>query len=207
MAYNREEYENHSADKATVFEKVTNHILSGDKDSAKNTIIEEYPFIPIKHAKRSYTVEEKMEQFLKDGFIDRYSGERLVNPGIFKVLSNYFPEEFPYHPHGKTTEAHIAYWEMFPTIDHKQAIAKGGEDEKSNWVTTSMLKNGAKSHWTLEQLQWEIYDPGNLSDWDGLTGKFIAIVENDAQNLLADAYIKRWYDASKKLYRVPNGKS
>ena len=202
MRYNTEEYRDYPADKAAVFEKISTFILNGDKESAKKTIIKEYPFISIKHAKRSYSVEEKLEQFLKDGFIDRYSGERLINPGIFKILSDYYPEEFPYHPHGKTTEAHIAYWEMFPTIDHIIAIAKGGTDDKSNWVTTSMLRNGAKSHWTLAQLHWKLCEPGNLSEWDGLTGKFIEIVERDAQKLLQDTYIKRWYDASKKLYKT-----
>lgn len=48
------------------------------------------------------------------------------------------------------TETHFAQWELFPTIDHLDLVARGGVDEASNWVTTSMLRNSAEAHWRLE---------------------------------------------------------
>jgi hypothetical protein len=47
------------------------------------------------------------------------------------------------------SETHIIYWALFPTIDHVVPVAREGPDEDKNWVTTSMLRNAAKSNWTL----------------------------------------------------------
>ena len=96
---------------------------------------------------------QKMNQFLRDGFIDRYSGQKLLNPGILKIISHHFPEDFPYHPHWKMTETHIAYWELTPTLDHIYPIAQGGQDNEKNWVTTSMKNNSIKSNYTNRIIQ------------------------------------------------------
>ena len=111
------------------------------------------------------------------------------------------PEEFPYHPHGKMTEGHIAYWELFPTIDHIVPIAIGGRDEPDNWATTSMLNNAVKSNWSLEQLRWSLYPAGDFNEWDGLTKLFVMLVEND-ELLLKDNYIKSWYNASLDILKM-----
>ena len=185
-------------DKIRTLESVVKELLSGNKDNACNLIQKEYPFERFEVFHRTYTLRQKMKQFKADGFIDRYSGDELINPGILKVLSFYFPEEFPYHPHGKMTEGHIAYWELFPTIDHIVPIAIGGRDEPDNWATTSMLNNAVKSNWSLEQLRWSLYPAGDFNEWDGLTKLFVMLVEND-ELLLKDNYIKSWYVVSKKL--------
>ncbi|WP_434579223.1 hypothetical protein [Thermoanaerobacterium thermosaccharolyticum] len=140
-----------------------------------------------------------MQIFLRDGFIDRYTGDKVVIPGILKVLSVYFPKDFPYQSHWKMEETHIAYWELVPTIDHIIPIATNGEDIEENWVTTSMLHNSIKSNWTLEQIGWKLVAPGNLNEWDGLTNLFISIVENN-NNLLEDNYIRKWYLLAKTMY-------
>ena len=152
----------------------------------------EYPFVYVERAKRTYTESQKMKQFIKDGFIDRYSGDKLVNPGILKVITCYLPKDFPYHPHGKMDECHNAYWELIPSVDHIYPIARGGLDNEDNYVTTSMLHNLIKNNWTLEQLQWKLYPAGDIDEWDGLTRLFIELVEANRE-LLKDAYIKRWY--------------
>ncbi len=183
--------------KSKTIANIAEMLLNDRKDSAKTILINEYPHIVPDVKKRSYTTAQKMQQFLSDGFIDRYTGQRLLNPGILKVLSVYFPDEFPFHPHWKMTETHIAYWELIPTIDHINPIAKGGYDEEGNWATTSMKNNSIKSNYTLEELHWTLYPKGNVNDWDGLSKVFIKLVEND-KNLLKDSYIKTWYDISKK---------
>lgn len=83
-------------------------ILDGRIDNAKNIINKEYPFKKIIPEGRNYTDKEKYEQFVRDGFIDRYSGEKLVNPGMLKVLSFYMPDVFPYQSHWKMEECHNA---------------------------------------------------------------------------------------------------
>ena len=172
-------------------------LLQGKLAEANAVIDKEYSFHKITAQGRNYTDKEKMEQFIRDGFIDRYSGQKLVNPGILKVLSHYMPQTFPYHAHWKMEECHNAYWEFVPTVDHIYPVALGGADSMENWATTSMLHNSIKSNWTLEQLNWKLYDAGNYNEYDGLTALFVKLIEADKE-LLSDAYIKRWY----KLARV-----
>lgn len=170
-------------------------ILNGHIEEAGGIIASEYAFEPIKPESRSYTDAQKMRQFCRDGFIDRYSGSRLINPGMLRTLSYYMPEEFPFQKNWKMSECHMAYWEFVPTIDHIVPVALGGADDESNWATTSMMHNHIKSNWTLEQLNWKLYNPGNLEDWDGLTSLFIKIAEKDSK-VLEDGYIRNWYKLS-----------
>ena len=178
--------------KGEVLKRVAINLLSQNKSEAIKIIQNDYPFVYLPREKRMYTDKQKIKQFIKDGFIDRYSGQRLVNPGLLKVISYYLPNVFPYHPHWKMDECHNAYWELIPTVDHIHPIALGGTDSEENYATTSMLHNSIKNNWTLEQLQWTLYPAGDYTDWDGLTGLFIKLVEQDKE-LLKDAYIKRWY--------------
>lgn len=182
-------------DKIAAIELAASKLLQQNFSEAEIIIHNEYPFHKISAEGRKYTDREKMEQFVRDGFIDRYSGQKLVNPGILKVLSHYMSETFPYHSHWKMEECHNAYWEFVPTVDHIYPVALGGADSMENWATTSMLHNSIKSNWTLEQLGWRLYDAGDFAQYDGLTKLFIKLVKAD-EKLLKDAYIKRWYKLS-----------
>ena len=53
------------------------------------------------------------------------------------------------------------------------------------------LHNSIKNNWTLEQLNWKLYDAGNDEEWDGLTGLFIELVNAD-KTLLEDSYIRKY---------------
>ena len=184
-------------DKIGAIETAAYKLLDCHIQDAKEIISQEYPFRELVASGRKYTDKQKMQQFKKDGFIDRYSGQKLLSPGLLKVLSHYMPQEFPYHAHWKMGECHNAYWEFVPTVDHIYPVALGGADAEENWATTSMLHNSIKSNWTLEQLQWKLYEPGNYAQWDGLTDLFVQLVKNDA-TLLQDTYIKKWYDLALK---------
>lgn len=128
-------------DKAIIIKNASDLLLKGYKKEALETINAEYKFEYKKIEKRAYKDIYKFNIFIRDGFIDRYTGDKLLNPGILKVFSFYFPNQFPYHSHWKMEQTHMAYWELIPTIDHINPIAKGGKDELDNWVTTSMLRN------------------------------------------------------------------
>lgn len=183
-------------EKIEAIELAATRLLQCNVAEAKMVIEKEYPFHRLTAQGRNYTDKEKMAQFIRDGFIDRYSGEKLVNPGILKVLSYYMPDVFPYHAHWKMEECHNAYWEFIPTVDHIYPVALGGADSMENWATTSMLHNSIKSNWTLKQLNWKLYEAGDYGSYDGLTKLFVKLVEVDNE-LLKDAYIKRWYRLSK----------
>ena len=186
-------------EKHTIISEITEMLLHGNKTSAEAIICQEYPHSPVEIEKRAYTMEQKMNQFICDGFIDRYTGEKLVNPGVLKIISHYFPDEFPYHPHWKMNKTHIAYWELIPTLDHIYPIAKGGRDEEKNWVTTSMKNNSIKSNYTIDEIHWKLYPKGKIEDWDGLTEILIRLVDNDKE-LLKDPYIRSWYKISKTVF-------
>jgi hypothetical protein len=93
------------------------------------------------------------------------------------------------------SECHIAYWELSPTIDHIVPVARGSADDEMNWITTSMLRNSAKSNWTLEELGWSLLPAGDFNEWDGLIGWFVEYIRHDPTQL-AERPIKRWYNAA-----------
>jgi hypothetical protein len=92
---------------------------------AKNIINSEYPFAPLQNVERKYTDYEKTKIFIRDGFIDRYSGNKLIFPPVLRVLSKLMPEDFPFQKNWKTSECHIAYWQLLPTIDHITPVSQG----------------------------------------------------------------------------------
>ena len=61
--------------KLKIIENSALKLLQGDILKAKEIINEEYPFQVVLIEKRGYSDKQKMEQFVKDGFIDRYSGQ------------------------------------------------------------------------------------------------------------------------------------
>ena len=180
-------------------ESVCKKLKQKKPEDAKKIIIKNLKFKPLDNAGRGYTEVEKTKVFLRDGFIDRYSGKKLVYQPVLRILSKEYPEIFPFHKNWKMSECHIAYWELVPTIDHKKPVSRGGEDEYKNWITTSQLGNSAKSNWTLEELGWKLKDSGNLKNWDGMLVWFMEYVkENKMQKV---SYIKNWYNAALEYYK------
>ena len=180
-------------------ESVCKKLKQKKPEDAKKIIIKNLKFKPLDNAGRGYTEVEKTKVFRDDGFMDRYSGEKLVYPPALRILSYLMPKEFPFHKNWKMSECHIAYWELVPTIDHKKPVSRGGEDEYKNWITTSQLGNSAKSNWTLEELGWKLKASGNLKNWDGMLVWFMEYVkENKMQKV---SYIKNWYNAALEYYK------
>ena len=183
------------AERTEIIKDICEALFLGDKAKAQQLAQTKYPFTPFRSKNRQYTPLRSMRVFTRDGFIDRYSGQRLVFPGILRLLSTLLPDEFPFQKNWKMTETHVVYWQLFPTIDHVVPIAHGGFDEESNWVTTSMLHNSAKSNWTLGELGWNLHPPGELREWDGLTGFFLNFTQCH-RSVLNDPYLKRWHNAA-----------
>lgn len=134
--------------------------------------------------------------FLRDGFIDRYSGERLVFPGSLRLLSLLLPDEIPYQLNWNS-ECDPLYWALYPTLDHVVAVARGGADCADNLVCTSMLLNAQKGQWTLEELGWNLLPPGDSAIWDGMLRWFLEYVQAHEQvQVLFDASLRRWHRAA-----------
>lgn len=74
-------------DKVAALETAVQMIVDGKIERAKEVIQTEYPFKNLGSGSRNYTDKQKWGQFKRDGFIDRYSGQKLLNPGILKTIS------------------------------------------------------------------------------------------------------------------------
>lgn len=58
-------------EKIEALERVRKYLLSGEQENAKMMINKQYPFRHMEATGRAYTDKQKMQQFKKDGFIDR----------------------------------------------------------------------------------------------------------------------------------------
>ena len=182
-------------DKGAVLNEVC-AALSGDRVGVAAAILRDrYPFVPLANAGRRYSFRQMLAAFTRDGFVDRYSGVRLVCPATLRLISKRLPEQFPFHRNGRLDVCHFAFWELFPTIDHFVPVARGGADDESNWITTSMVRNAAKSAFTLDELGWSLHPRGDMTDWDGLIGWFIDQAHAD-QTILDDLYLRQWFRAA-----------
>lgn len=163
----------------TVLTEVCDALARGQHDKASRILEDQYPFVPLPSMGRRYSTHQLMDLHWRDGFLDRYGGSRLIFPGTLRLLSKLLPEQFPFNSHWKTDKCHIAFYELFPTLDHIVPITRGGADHPNNWVTTSMVRNAAKANFTLEEVGWSLRSPGNIHEWDGLTAWFLDWTRKD----------------------------
>jgi len=182
-------------DKLNVLVEALADLSQGKVEAAGARISADYPFEPKVRSKRSWTRRRVLSISRRDGFINRYTGNKLVYPGALRVLSLLVPDAFPYQKHWKMSETHMAWWELTPTLDHILPVARGGPDNDENLVTTSMLHNQAKLNWTLDELGWKLHPAGNATDWDGLLETTSALIASRSE-LLNDKYLRQWHDAA-----------
>jgi hypothetical protein len=183
------------SEKSAFIGRVCQALSAGSPETAQAILAAQYPFAPEPIVSRRYGPAESTRVFVRDGFIDRYSGDRLVFPPVLRVISAVLPAAFPFHPNWKTDVTHPAYWEVGATVDHLIPVTRGGTDEESNWITTSMARNSAKMNWTLEELGWALHPPGDVREWDGMTGWFL---DYSAANpaMLASGALRQWHRAA-----------
>ena len=147
--------------------------------------------------RKSFTKKEQLAIFMRDGFIDRYSGGKLIFPGVLAILSSTMPDVFPYHDNWKTDQCHQAWWDLFPSIDHIVPLAFGGTNDEDNLVCTSMKRNMAKATSSLEEIGWELHPAGKLPEWDGMMLWFVTYAQRYHQ-IRDNAYIREWYETFQK---------
>lgn len=187
------------AENAKVISTICKTLENEGTKKAEALLRANYPFKEIKKEKRQYTPYQSTAVFIRDGFIDRYSGKRLIFPPVLRLLSMKMPKAFPYHSNWKMSDCHIAYWELFPTVDHVVPVSRGGKDIEDNWVTTSMLRNSAKANWMIEELGWKLLPPGSFTQWDGMLKWFIQYYKKI--NLKDVNYLKTWHNAAVKALK------
>lgn len=181
--------------KAEVIAATCSALTSDGTEAAAAVLNEHYPFAPEVVSKRRFRPLDYTRVFIRDGFVDRYTGDRLLFPPVLRMLSHALPDQCPYHPNWKTQVTHPAYWEVGATIDHVIPVTRGGLDEPANWVTTSMARNSAKMNWMLAELGWELRDAGDFSQWDGMIRWCLGYAR--AHPEATDSGVRQWVQAGK----------
>ena len=192
--------------KTTTIAAVCAFIREGEYGQASSLLKRDYPFAPDPITLREYGAIESTRVFVRDGFIDRYTGDRLVFPPVLRMLAAELPSEFPFHPNWKSDVTHPAFWEVGATVDHLVPVSRGGPDDESNWVTTSMARNSAKMNWTLAELGWVLQPSGSFSEWDGLIGWFLERAK-DRPELIVSGSMRQWHRAARTVLSARAQKS
>lgn len=182
--------------KAEILADVCQMLATDKLDAAKEMLRTRYPFESLSNKRGTPGRARSVQIFRRDGFLDRYSGHRLVFPGTLLVMAKLMPEEFPAHANWKTEGTHFAFYELWPVIDHVRPITRGGTNVDDNFATTSAVRNSAKAHFTLEELGWTLLPAAPDSEWDGLTAWFGDMTVQRPE-LLTDPAIAKWRDALK----------
>ncbi len=156
-----------SQDRSAVVTSVCDALSLEQVDTARGVVRSEWPFEPFRPRRQNLSTAETAALWKRDGFIDRYTGSRLIFPGVLRLLSIWIPDEIPYQRNGRSDACHFMHWELFPSHDHVVPLARGGRHEMDNLVTTSMLRNQIKANWLVEELGWNILPPDTTSTWDG----------------------------------------
>lgn len=179
-------------DKLDTILKVCDCLAVGENEKAKTIIENDYRHQYIQYEKRSMNNFEKLQIYIRDGFIDRYNGKKLIFPNVFRIITAELGNEcFPFHPNWKMSDCHIAYWSYMPTYDHILPIARGGIDKPENIVTTSQIMNSAKSNFLIDELGWKLFNAGKIEEWDGMIRWYVKY-RNEHKKILEDKYIKSW---------------
>ena len=145
--------------------------------------------------------QQRLAIFVRDGFIDRYFGDKLIFNGTLRVISYVMPDIFPYQSHGKTQLSHQAWWDLSPSVSHITPTEIEGSDDTENLVCASTRRNFQKLDATPEEVGWQFLPPGNLDDWDGLLHWFIEYV-NKNPDVKENNYINNCYKACTALKLV-----
>lgn len=189
-------------DRAAVLASACSLINEKSIEDAAAHLQREYPHAVSSTSRRSWSAAQLTRVFIRDGFTDRYFGQRLVFPGTLRLLSILLPEAFPYHRNWKQSATHPAFYELSPTIDHVIPLARGGKDDESNVVTTSMVRNASKANWLVEELKWPSVRAPVAAGWDGLLSWFVSAWERHV-SLQTDPALLLWHRAALQASRAP----
>ncbi len=118
---------------------VTDSLMKNDVSNAKEIINTHYPHKSISYDKRKLSTFEKLSLFIRDGFIDRYTGDQLVFPNFLRLTSFNLTTSFSYHTNWKISKFHTPIGNLYLLVI--VPIAKGGSDSYENLITTSMENN------------------------------------------------------------------
>lgn len=178
--------------RATGLASVADALILGDFSSAEALAARDFPWKECTSLRRSISKAQALRVFLRDGFVDRYSGSRLVFPGALVAIGRLMPATFKIDKTWKVSGSHEIFWELWPVVDHVIPVTRNGSNDDKNLVTTSVTNNNAKGNALLSELEWELLpEPVSSGGWDGLIPWFKQVVTKHS-DLLSDGQIKAW---------------
>lgn len=142
----------------------------------------------------------KMQVFKRDGFVNRFTGEPLVLTAALRLLSHEAPEEFPHQTNWKLGQTHIAYYDLGTCANKLLPPTRGGVEDESNLVTTTMPYVMARGNATVEEAGLEIVPVGDAEEWDGLSRMFVDVVRQRPE-LKKLSFVRSWYPAVARSFR------
>lgn len=125
--------------------------------------------------RRSVGRTQRCRIWIRDHFRCRYCSGKVIPNSLLELLSDIYPDDFPYNLNWKGGITHPAFEARAAMADHVVPGSAGGawlDDE--NLVTACNPCNSIKADFTLEQLGWELQPIAN-DDWDGLTKYYIRL--------------------------------
>jgi hypothetical protein len=154
---------------------VVAHLVAGDAAGAERSIAE------LSYAKREVAKRPSIPRsvtvgvFRRDHWTCRYCGGKTIFTPVMVLLSEIYPEQFPYTPNWKAGLTHPAIISRSAVVDHVIPGSLGGDwRDEGNLVTACWPCNVRKGDLTLEQLGWTPAT-GSPTSWDGLTGSYNAL--------------------------------
>jgi hypothetical protein len=185
---------------AQVIARACEAISSGDVAAAASIIASDYPHTLLKHERRRKTIPAAVmiRVFLRDRFVDRYTGQQLIFGPALHLLSQILPDTFPAAQNWKMSGTHRGFYELFATVDHVLAQIHGGTAEPENLVTTSMTNNMKKRDAPIDGQRWVLRPPEPDRQWDGLVGWFLDRGDADPP-LLSTPYLRAWHIVAKAV--------
>ena len=90
-------------DKAAVLADVCAALSGNQLEEAGAILRKRYPFVPLINVGRRYSVRQMLTAFVRDGFIDRYCGARLVCVAALRLISKRLPTNSRFKPTGVRT--------------------------------------------------------------------------------------------------------
>lgn len=139
------------------------------------------------------------EIYDRDRYLCRYCGTKTVLTPVMRLLSDAFPEQFPFHPNWKTSETHPAYWSLSATHDHIVPVSRGGDSlETDNIVTACWACNARKSGLLMEDIGFALREPEE-STWRGLADLYRPLWEASGRPVLGNSY-RAWLKVVSDLY-------
>lgn len=187
-----------TVEKAAIVADVCGALASDDLTGAAVILNSGYRFEPVSRVASGVSRSLAMRVYQRDGFVDRYSGRRLVFPAALRVMSELLPSDFPHQTNWKMDVCHFAYYELSAVVDHVKPRARGGTNDMHNLATTSTVRNSAKANFTLDELGWKLLRDHELDKWDGLVGWFFEMTDRKPK-LLEVSDIRAWSETAREV--------